>query len=110
MAKAFSETETGCLKDEKLARYDLIPDDVLRALAEHYGRGAQKYPPRNWEKGQEFGKNFAAAQRHLWAWWGGEDTDPENGAPHLVAAAWNIFALLYYAERFPEYDDRPDHP
>lgn len=45
--------------------------------------------------------------RHLWAWWRGEDTDPESGLSHAAHAAWGCFALLEYARTHPELDDRP---
>lgn len=36
-------SETGASKGSKLARFDLIPQDALWELAEHYGKGAEKY-------------------------------------------------------------------
>lgn len=98
---------TGGEKGAKLARYDLIPAGPLFDLAEHYGRGAEKYADRNWEKGVAWSLNFAAAQRHFWQWWGGEDYDEETGSPHLAAVAWHVFSLLEYALTHPELDDRP---
>lgn len=98
---------TGAEKGVKLARYDLIPAAPLRELAEHFGRGAQKYADRNWERGIDWSKNFAALQRHAWAWWDGETNDSELGNNHLVAVAWHAFALLEYAMTHPELDDRP---
>lgn len=98
---------TGAEKGTKLARYDLIPAEPLRLLAEHYGRGARKYADRNWEKGYEWSKSFAALCRHLWAFWAGEDIDAETGSPHLVAVAWHALAMLEYTRTHPELDDRP---
>lgn len=97
---------TGGEKGQKLARFDLIPAGPLWALAEHYGRGSGKYADRNWEKGVDWSLNFAALQRHAWAWWGGEDID-ESGSHHMAAVAWHAFALLEYARTHPELDDRP---
>lgn len=97
---------TGGAKGSKLARFDLIPAAALELLAEHYGRGSQKYEDRNWEKGYDWGLSFAALNRHLWAFWGGEDIDAETGSPHLVAVAWHAFTLLTFLERFPELDTR----
>ena len=98
---------TGAEKGVKLARYDLIPALPLDILAEHYGRGARKYADRNWEKGYEWSKSFAALQRHAWLFWQGEDIDPETGSPHMAAVAWHAFALLEWANTHPELDDRP---
>lgn len=62
---------------------------------------------RNWERGVAWSLNYAAAMRHLTAWWGGEDNDPETGSPHLAAVAWHMFALLEYSVTHPDKDDRP---
>lgn len=100
---------TGGQKGQKLARYDLIPPRALHALAEHYGRGAKKYADRNWEKGVNWSLNFAALQRHLWAFWGGEDND-EEGNSHLAAAMWHVAALIEYGHTHPGLDDRSIQP
>lgn len=98
---------TGAEKGSKLARYDLIPAGPLRLLAEHYGRGARKYADRNWERGYRWSLSFAALQRHVWAFWGGENVDAETGSQHLVAVAWHALALLEFANTYPQGDDRP---
>ena len=99
---------TGGAKGQKLARFDLLPGDSLWALAEHFGKGAEKYEDRNWEKGYDWSLNFAAAQRHMWQWWNGEDIDPETGSSHLIAAAWHMVALYHSTGTHPEFDNRPN--
>lgn len=101
------DPKTGGEKGSKLARFDLIPAGPLHLLAEHYGRGAEKYEDRNWERGYRYGLSFAAMMRHAWAFWGGEDTDAETGSPHLVAVAWHAFALLEFCKKRLGTDDRP---
>jgi hypothetical protein len=98
---------TGGEKGVKPARFDLIPAGPLTTVATHYGIGAQKYEDRNWERGYEFSKTFAALQRHAWAWWNGEDIDPETGSPHMAAVVFHAFAALEFANTHPEMDDRP---
>lgn len=102
--------ETGGAKGSKLARFDLIPAGPLWTLAEHYGRGARKYEDRNWERGYDWSLSFAALMRHAWAWWSGEDIDPETGSPHMAAVAWHAFAALEWAATHPEFDNRPSGP
>ena len=106
-----TRSETGGEKGVKLERYDLIPVRPLENLALRYGYGAQKYDERNWERGYEFSKSYAALQRHLNAFWRGEDEDEEMPGGHLAAAAFHIFALMQFSDpRNPEYrkfDDRP---
>lgn len=101
------DTDTGGEKGSKLARFDLIPATPLRLIAEHYGRGAEKYEDRNWELGYVWSLSYAAMMRHINAWWDKEDIDPETGSHHLAAAAWHCLALLEWFETHPEKDDRP---
>lgn len=101
-----SVSSTGGEKGVKLARFDLIPPGALEELAKHYGRGARKYDDNNWRRGYEWGKSFAAAMRHMWAFWRGEDIDPETGTPHVIAAAWHMFSLYEFMQEFPQFDTR----
>lgn len=91
-------------------RFDLIPPGPLLELAKVYTRGAEKYAPRNWEKGMAWGRVFAAVMRHLWKYWKGEENDPEDGLSHLAHAAWGCFTLMVYRQTHPELDDRSEHP
>ena len=113
-------SDSGASKGSKLARYDMIPADALRILAEHYGKGAEKYPPfdsgdglgvlDNWRRGYSWSLSFAAMMRHAWAFWGGEDTDKETGSPHLAAVAWHALTLLHWSQNEDlkkKYDNRP---
>jgi hypothetical protein len=100
-------SSSGGEKGVKPERFDLIPVGPLTELARLYGRGAEKYAARNFERGYEWSKSYAAMQRHLNLWWSGEDTDPETGAPHVINAAWHCFALALFMATHPEFDDRP---
>lgn len=102
------DADTGGEKGKKLERFDLIPVGPLEAVAKHYGIGASKYADRNWERGYKWSLSFAAMMRHAWAFWRGEDTDPENGSPHLAAVVFHAFALMEYGRTHPEKDDRPE--
>lgn len=75
-------------------RFDLIPVQALRRLADLYARGAEKYGEGNFEKGIPFKRVYASLLRHLYAWAEGEATED-----HLAAVAWNAFALMYYEEQ-----------
>ena len=92
--------------DHGKLRFDLIPPGALKELAAVYTVGASKYGDRNWEQGLAWGRVFAALQRHLWAFWGGEELDPEDGLSHLAHAAWGCFSLIEYAQTHPELDER----
>jgi hypothetical protein len=50
---------------------------------------------------------FAAALRHLWRWYWGEENDPVDGTPHLANALACINILIETSERGIMLDDRP---
>lgn len=92
--------------DQDKARYNLIPAEALDGLATVLTYGAAKYAPRNWEKGMPWGRVFGALMRHMWAWWRGEDNDPETGFSHLWHAHCCIVFLSTYVARKAGTDDR----
>lgn len=96
----------GVKYDDGKPRFDLLPYDSLEKIAQVFTMGAAKYRDRNWEVGMRHGRVFAALQRHLSAYWQGEDIDPESGLPHLAHAGFGILVLLNYADTCPELDDR----
>ena len=96
----------GVKYDKGKLRYDLIPSDALEQLAAVYTIGADKYEDNNWRKGMKWSRPFAALMRHAWAWFRGEDIDPESGLNHMIHAAWNCFTLVNYAKTHPEFDNR----
>ncbi|WP_051264719.1 dATP/dGTP diphosphohydrolase domain-containing protein [Nakamurella lactea] len=100
-------SETGGQKGTKLARYDLIPSEALRTVAELYGKGAEKYDDHNWAKGYDWSLSFAALQRHAWQFWAGENNDEETGLPHMASVAFHALALITFMTEHPEYDNRP---
>lgn len=106
MDEVRSVSATGGQKGTKVSRYDLLPVDALRQVADHYGRGAEKYADNQWRRGYEWSKSYAALQRHANQFWGGEDFDEETGSNHMAAVAWHALTLLTFFEDFPEYDDR----
>lgn len=101
-----TDAATGGEKGRKSARTDLLPADVLMLIAEHYGKGAEKYADRNWEKGYAWSLNYGALLRHLLLWWQGEELD-EDGSRHIVAVAWHAMALIAFETRGIGTDDRP---
>jgi hypothetical protein len=86
--------EQGNKFDDGKLRMDLIPSEALFALAEILGYGAEKYGDRNWEKGLSASRLYAATQRHLVDWWGGEPIDSEAGFDHLWHAMTNLVFMV----------------
>lgn len=86
--------------------YALIPPGPLEELVRVYQYGAEKYAPRNWERGLPWLECYEALMRHVQEWRKGEDIDPESGRRHMAHAAWWCFALLHYDEAGVGVDDR----
>ena len=97
-------------QDAGKPRIDLVPHELVQGAADVLTFGAGKYGPRNWERGMDWGRVFGALQRHLWAFWSGEDRDPETGLPHTHHAACCIAFLMAYEARGIGADDRPKRP
>ena len=93
--------------DQGKPRYDLIPPEIEEAIAKVLTFGGIKYGERNWELGMNWGRPYAALRRHMNAWWGGEDLDPETGMSHLWHAACCIAFLTTFEARGTGTDDRP---
>jgi hypothetical protein len=102
-----SEAPKGLRYDLGKARYDLVPADALHELVMVYTAGAGKYADRNWELGMNWSRCFASLLRHAWAFWRGEDYDPELNRHHMAMVAWNAMALLAYSLRKAGNDNRP---
>ena len=92
--------------DGKKPRYDLLPPELLEETAQVLAFGAQKYSDNNWAKGASWSRYFSAMMRHMWAWWRGEDNDPETGYSHLAHAACCLGFLMAYQRRVIGKDDR----
>jgi len=110
--------EEGNKDDNGKVRMDLVPPEIVFAIADILSFGAGKYGSRNWEKGMAWGRPFAALMRHMWAWWGGKgptsrsflfgDTDEETKRSHLWHAACCLAFLVTFEERGIGTDDRSD--
>jgi hypothetical protein len=71
------------------------------------GYGATKYARYNFIKGYAYSLSVDAMFRHMLAWLGGEDFDPESGLHHMAHAAWHGHALVGFQQRGVGTDDRP---
>jgi hypothetical protein len=80
-----------------MARYlfDIDTDGLDEVVSE--------YDDLNWRKGIQYSRLYAAAQRHLMAFWGGQEIDPVSGRPNIYQA---IATLIFMSEMPAEFDDR----
>jgi hypothetical protein len=108
LERLVTDPSTGGQKGKKPEEYALIPVGALAEIARVYGFGARKYEPNNWRKGYAWSLSYSAMQRHLNAFWGGEETDPESKLPHLAHAAFHMMSLLTWSsdDKYKSLDDR----
>ena len=108
-----TEYPGGAVRDKRTGkgRFDFISPFFLKRLAELCERGAEKYGPRNWEKGMYLSHFYDSAMRHgnqVLA--GGND-----GEDHAVATAWNWMAFIHVQEMIrlgildSKFDDMPNY-
>ena len=87
-------------------RLELVPWAAISDIAEVLTFGAAKYDANNWCRGARWGRYFAALLRHLFAWWRGEEFDPETGLSHLAHAGCCLMFLMEYQRNGWGTDDR----
>lgn len=100
------DPKTGGEKGEKLCQMGALDPLALIELGKVAGYGARKYARYNYAKGIKWSLSYDALQRHLMAFWGGEDLDPESRLPHAAHACWHCLCLLTYMLRGRGEDDR----
>ncbi len=85
----------GVKYDQDKPRYELLPIMPIEETVKVLTYGAKKYADDNWrEVSRQRPRYFAAAIRHIFAWWQGEELDPESGLPHLAHAMCCLIFLM----------------
>lgn len=80
-------SEQGQKSDKNKPRMSLLPKGALNAVIRVLEFGATKYQVDNWKHVPEAKtRYYDAMQRHIDAWWHGEQKDPETGEHHLAHA------------------------
>lgn len=92
--------------DTDKLQWSLLPMDALSLVVKVMMFGAKKYSVNNWRKGMEWTRLYDAAKRHMDAWLGGEDLDPESGLPHIAHAICCLLFALWYGLKGVGSDDR----
>ena len=100
------DPKTGGEKGQKSCQIGALDPRAVIEVGKVAGFGARKYARYNFAKGYAWSLSFDAVQRHLLAWWDGEDRDPESGLSHLAHAAWHCLTLMTFAFRKRGTDDR----
>ena len=86
------------------ARYDAIPMQALRVLAECVGFGLRKYGQDNWKR-IPIEEHMGHAMGHLVQWQCGDRSEP-----HLVNAAARVMFALQLAIESEEQGEQYEHP
>ena len=96
------EYNTGAVRsaDCKNVRYDLISPIGLKALAETYAEGAEKFGACNWENGMPATDMLNHALAHIYKFLGGDRSEE-----HLAHAAWNLLGAIHSLEQWPELNE-----
>jgi hypothetical protein len=112
-APAFDEPAGECRKSADSAgkaRLDLVPPAAIEQIAQVLTFGAGKYGDNNWCRGARWGRYYSALLRHVFAWWRGENLDPETGLSHLAHAGCCLLFLMEYQRNDWGSDDRFTEP
>ena len=97
MTKNLMGNEKGVKHDIGKLRMSLLPIEPLTEVLTILEFGAVKYAPGNWQKVDNARtRYFDAAQRHILAWWQGEQTDSESGKHHLAHAVCCLMFLMWF--------------
>lgn len=102
-AKKMSEAKKN---DSEKIRLDLIPPEALNAVGRAFTFGAKKYSADNWRGGFEWRRLIGASIRHINAFNGGEDLDPESGLCHIDHALACLAMLSAHIQSDLGKDDR----
>ena len=103
---------TGSRRDEDSGKPQVwrLMWDAFFALGVVHEYGDGNYGNGNWRYGQPATEVFASAQRHLVAWFTGENLDGKSQLHHLLHAGWNVLYLIHMfvvnREEYLECDDR----
>ena len=103
-------TEQAMRKNEGKAKlsYVLELGPALEGVSSVLERGAVKYSRGNYHKGFPHTELVNSLMRHLLAYMGGEDTDPESGNLHVDHISTNALFLSLNVRTHPEYEDRSE--
>ena len=95
MTREHKEVITDGLKhDEGKLRYDLIPIEILKALAEIYTYGLKDHTENSWKKVKK-SRYVAAFFRHFGEMRSGNIYDDDSNHEHSKHMLWNAATICY---------------
>ena len=96
----------GIKYDQGKPDFSLHPTTALEEIAAVWSFGEKKYAAFNWANGFAWRRPAAAALRHIYAWLGGEDKDPESGLSHIAHACCCLMMILHFQRTNTGTDNR----
>lgn len=91
-----------------ISNMSLFPVNVLMEIAIALTEGARKYGRHNYRAiGVRASVYYDATLRHIFAWWSGEDIDPDSGLSHITKAIASLVVLRDAMINNKWTDDRP---
>lgn len=93
--------------DDGKLPYQHLPMEGLKLAAQVNQFGAKKYGLDNWRGGMAWMRILGSCLRHIFAFIGGEDLDPESGLSHVGHFLFDGMMLAEYLKTHKELDDRP---
>ncbi len=100
---------TGVKHDQDKPDMSLLSSIALVEVARVMTFGKRKYSANNWRGGFAWTRPLAAALRHIFAYLGGEDKDPETGLSHLAHGICCLMFVLEFSVTGAGQDDRYKH-
>lgn len=99
--KTAKETNLGAKYDQGKLRYSLLDYKFLEGIVKVREYGVNKYKDENsWKAVPEAKKRYTDAMlRHLFAYLGGEEEDPESGLNHMDHVGCNLMFLNYFRDK-----------
>lgn len=95
MNDSYPDDNPKTLHGDKKLPIHLAPPSAMHALAEAFADGAKKYGPYNWrDKRVSSTVYYAAALRHMMAWYDGEEIAEDSGVAHLHHAMACLAILI----------------
>jgi hypothetical protein len=101
---------SGVKYDQEKPDMSLLSSIAIIKIAEVMTHGKKKYSAHNWRGGISYSRLLSAGLRHLFAYVGGEDKDPETGLSHLAHLGCCVMFLLEFETTKPHLDDRYKEP
>lgn len=99
-------TTSGVKHDAEKPDMSLLSSIAMVKISEIMTFGKRKYSANNWRGGIAYSRLLAATLRHVFAYLGGQSTDPETGKSHLAHASCCLMMMLEFEETRPDLDDR----